>query len=859
MSSTRSTGGAGLALVLTRRFVRSGRLRTSSATVLVAAALVTAWYCLLQAQTLSGEQRVDRDLGIFGAAAGPVPPPLAPGSSARETLTQQMVPVAGPDAQVALVADIRVHDLQPGAVSLWEMGWEQAPFWRKFELLSGRWPRGAGEVVIVNPRRADRTPLPRTLRAYGGQARFTAVGTVDDRFSRQLGLLAGPGTWAGLSPRLAADNPNLVASPILYWDGQQPDRVLAALTTGLHGLPELNELSDRDSKTQGPKPDIAAEVRNSYLPRTSVAARQSKSWIAESPAGYTIPSILLPLAAVLLGVTMALRRLRPALSAMASVGVRKRTAVAGVTFAISGWFLAASGFGALLGLGIGSAAAYALSGVLSTPIPSLPPLAAPVARILLVTLAGCLAGGALAWRQAGTGLGSSSEVRSAGPDRHPRTAQLRSARRVAAALALGIAVFELRTLNSAPEAMLLAATLTIGVLLVLSDITPPVLQRLPERHLRTRLAKRQLVADTPRAVAAVAALTVLISLSTGFVALLDTMIRTAGTQVYPDVLPGQLELTGHATDVAPVPAGVLAVASTVPALRDQTPVKLHFLAQRGTAGQALAAEVRVDNQDGLVYAVDTRADAERLAGVTLDEDQRRTLESGGLVRWDQDGQVAPSAMLRLFRGDTPIGQPRTLPAARLTVPQARWQDGRRGVVLRDTANSLSFPVIAGALMYTRISDTDAGAARAAVEQAGLDVSTVLIYRQPPAPIPPVALYLTAAGVAAMALILTLSLTRAQVRTMRDYLGHLITLGLPVSWARSVVVQQHLVLVGVATVLGLALGLPTALLSAAVIPGFELSIPWRQLALLLAATYAAALLATLLASRRLTAGSRIRGR
>jgi hypothetical protein len=179
--------------------------------------------------------------------------------------------------------------------------------------------------------------------------------------------------------------------------------------------------------------------------------------------------------------------------------------------------------------------------------------------------------------------------------------------------------------------------------------------------------------------------------------------------------------------------------------------------------------------------------------------------------------------------------------------------------LTSTASKHRLPLATGSLMYTDISDSDAGAVRAAVERAGLDPAMITIRQTPPPPIPPLALYLTAAGLALMTLVVTLSLTRAQVRALRDYLGHLIALGVPLRWARSVVIRQHLLLLTLATILGLALGLPPVLLAAWLIPDSELSIPWQQLTVLLVAVYTSALLATYLSSRRLTARSRLGGR
>ncbi|MEO3926308.1 FtsX-like permease family protein [Micromonosporaceae bacterium B7E4] len=139
----------------------------------------------------------------------------------------------------------------------------------------------------------------------------------------------------------------------------------------------------------------------------------------------------------------------------------------------------------------------------------------------------------------------------------------------------------------------------------------------------------------------------------------------------------------------------------------------------------------------------------------------------------------------------------------------------------------------------------------------MDPRTARIHRPPPAPIPPIALNLTAVGVVILAIALTQTLTQTQIRSLRQHLGHLIALGLSTRWARTIVIRQHLVLTVLATAIGLLIGLPAALLAAWRIPGFALSIPWEQLAILTAAVYSSIAVAAVLATRRLTAADSVR--
>lgn len=817
------------ALVLARRFARSRSLRASTLIAFVAAAVVTALFVVLQAQTLTGDQIAERDLGRHGAFAGFGVGSVGPGSDARERLLGRVAPVAGQHADVALVAtDFTASQLTGEGVTLTEMAWHPRPFPAKFALQTGRWPQRPGEVAILNP--AGDTPSPERLSAYGDRVRLTVVGTVDDRFSRSVGLLAAPGTWAAMSPQLGKTNPILRAQPVLYWDGARPDAVLAELAGG------LREVLDDDVPAQ-----LAAAVRDTHTDRAALAARSGKSWIDEAPTGYTIPSLLLPLLAALLIFTGNARRLTPAVTTMTSVGMPRRVALAGVGIAVTGWCLVATLAGVAAGFGAGLGTAHLLSALLGLPEPAIPDPVAPGARLLLMTLAGCAVGVCL--------LGGGRGLRSA-----PGTTsgRWRDARHLLALAAFCVAFVRLSGIDSAPQAMLVAGILTAGVLLVLPDLVPALLRRLPERSLGERLAKRQLLGDRRRAVTVVGVLAVLLGLSTGFLALFDTMQRSAGDQQYAEVLPGQVKIADRTADVVPPPAAAVEAARTVAAAGRQQPVQLRFLAQVTESGE-VRAQVAAGYSPGLLLAAGSPRDVERLVGKRLNAPQARVLREGGALLWNRP--AAATAGLRMARDDGTAEDVTTVPAAHLPLRRATWNDGTAGVMLAHTAERLELPTVAGAVMYTGLSPAEADAVRAAVEQAGIDPKTAATYREPEPPIPPVALVFTAVGLALVALVVTLSLARAQARALRDHLGHLIALGVPPRWVRLVVVRQHLALLALAAVLGLALGLVTAMLAAWGMPEARLTVPWTQLAVLVTAVFAAVLLATLLSSRRVTAADR----
>jgi hypothetical protein len=89
-----------------------------------------------------------------------------------------------------------------------------------------------------------------------------------------------------------------------------------------------------------------------------------------------------------------------------------------------------------------------------------------------------------------------------------------------------------------------------------------------------------------------------------------------------------------------------------------------------------------------------------------------------------------------------------------------------------------------------------------------------------------------------------------VLTLRGYLGRLISVGLTTRWVRQVLLVQTAVVVGVSTVLALLVAIPPVLVATWRMPDLVLTIPWAWLGLTTGVFYAATVLATLLAARRL---------
>jgi hypothetical protein len=86
--------------------------------------------------------------------------------------------------------------------------------------------------------------------------------------------------------------------------------------------------------------------------------------------------------------------------------------------------------------------------------------------------------------------------------------------------------------------------------------------------------------------------------------------------------------------------------------------------------------------------------------------------------------------------------------------------------------------------------------------------------------------------------------------LRTYLGRLLAIGLPTHWARQVLAVEIAVVVGVSTLLALAIAIPSLVLAAYRIDSLTLRVPWPHLGVLLGTFYLATACATAISSRRL---------
>ncbi|WP_103531338.1 hypothetical protein [Streptomyces sp. SM11] len=837
-----------LAFRLARRLGRSRALIRSTLTVFVAAVFVMTMFIVLKTLSLSGAQVADRDMGRFDASVGYGSIQLPPGDDTFVPELRERLQQAGiTDTLVMLSAfDVQLDTTPARNVTMFEADWSSNPYPRRYDLQSGRWPTGPGEVVVTEPH--DVRTAPGKELTVLGDVRLKVVGTANDRNASTTNLLAGPGTWAALDENLVEGFPILATQPLLLWSGAEPKSGITAFSAAIRNW----------EKEQNRKSESDIAVANTLSLREEGSGEGF--WIEKTPAGYTVPALLVPLGAVLLVFGLNDRRFRRTAGSLTSLGISRRTAAAGLTLATLAWSLIAATAGAAAGLGVGAAARLLVSRLRERPAGPIDGLADPALRLLiLIVLTSLVAGLALARddrRHASAPANRDKTGRSTDEAATTKTSRrIRDTRQVLAVLAwCATAVYAVRV-DSPAMAMTLTGLVTVAVLLVIPEAFALTLKFIPEKGPRSRLARRQLAADSRRASASLAVLTVLFGASLGFLALLDTLLRTADTQRHPDVLSGQILLADSTSDrFAPTKSVLRAAEAT--GLLDGHP-RLEVTPAYTMDRNNVTRSATRPGSDTIFLTVKSPADAERLLGHSLGRDQLATLTAGGLLIWS-DAPGAPEGTsartsLVVHQDDKTLGRTPELPMVAVDAAPTQWRAGSDGIMLRSTASELRLPLPPqGPIMITGLADTQTEAVQQALITSGHDGRAARIYVPPEPAVAPAALLATAVALVVLVLATVLTAIRGQIRTLRGYMAGLTALGLPPAWTRRILLYQQAALIAVSTLLGLIIALLPTVIIANRISGFVLSVPWAQLATLLAAIYLAALLAATRSLLRLRA-------
>ena len=803
------------------RFMRGRRLLYSSLTVAVATAFLVATYMSLHALSPTTAQRVEQQLGRYGASVdlGGIVPDVQPGRRAPLDRLAAAADRAGlPDLDVEL-ASIDVQATVPGSPRVFytERDWTAEPLPGRYALSRGHWPSRPGEVTLTNPSALGVEALGE-LEVFSGRDTFVVVGLAADRYGVFPQVLAAPGTWATLDPSLARDFSATLATP----------RVYSSTTDTLRMARFVNAAVGHRSRLG--IADAAARVETaSSLARTAEAV-----WFERLPAAYRVPAVLLPLLAVLLMIALDDAWLRSRLLALTDAGVARLPAVYALMAAVLATAVVAAAVGAAVGGLTGLAARPLLSAV--HPLP-LSPLVAPVVPMLSavgVMLAGWL--GALAAMLFGR-----FERRGRSAMLGTRARRWRDIRRAAALTSACVAIVLAADLRTAAETMVLAACVASAAVLLAPDLVGWAAARLREPNYAALLAKRQLAADQRRATLVVAVMAVSLGLPLGFLTLLDTTLATEQSARVPDVAEGQLYLSGVGGFLHPPSRDVERIVAR---RLGPAPVAIGYLGSSN--GETRVTVPALD--DAFVLVVDDPAGAGALVGRRLTAAERRALLGGGLLAWD-----APARTQRLVvTHGRRVVRRAPLSSHPVPAPSAAWARGTRGVMLASTARALRFPLTRAATLYDGIGAEQADQARRAVADAGLDGHQVTVHEEPSPVVPRPAQAAAAIALALLVLCIGLSVARAQVAALDRYLRALLAIGIPPSWPRRVLLAQQAAALGLGTALALVVALPPVLAAAWRVPDVVLSIPWTSLVVVIATVHGSMAVVTVVAARSLRA-------
>lgn len=837
---------------LARKFIKSRSLALSTIVPFTTAVVVVAMFVVMKAFTLSGEQVVDRDLGRFSNALdmSRVAVSSPPGDDRLpEAVVAASQSTGVTDAVISLTSfDVRPDMPRPPLVLYVETDWSASPFPRRFSLDQGRWPERAGEVVLTSSLRAEVGEVS-SITALSGNVRFEVVGVATDNFDSFSRILAAPGTWRSFGEATRRNFSTVSASSTLYFNGA-PDPVLSRMT---------NLMTDGDFPSELSEREIRSQLADGLRTRANELTTDPRSWVERIPFAYQVPSLGLPLLAVLSVLGLNGRRFRVNVMILISVGVTRPIATAGVALAASFWTIVSTLGGLLVGVGLGAVARPVCDYFLAGPISPFPDVTPPALRLIGITAVTCMVAGLaliVAYRE------PRAETNPVGGtvDSSPRKSRLRnSARRVVinsitpvrrfAALVAGLSIVaQAAVLESAATAMIMAGSFGVVILLLIPDLVPAAIRRLPATGPRARLSKRQLVVDTGRAVAGVAVLSAALGVPLGMLTLLATLISTAQADSTPVVAPQQVVLSAPGGAFHP-PSREVVDAVTRKISFSEPAIRTGYLSTDNV-------KVTVEGSARTLLVVDTPDAAARLNNAPLGAEHVDTLRDGGVLVWEGEEQGQRALLVQdATSGEIIVSRTPPLPVRRIDF-QEPWNQPTSGLILTATARRLGLEVAEAAVVLTGVTDKEALRAEQAVIDSGLDPYQVGIYEPPePVRVPPV-YYTAALGLALVVLVTSMAVARTQVSALRGYVGRLIAVGLSRRWVRQVLLLQSCVVVGMSTVLGLVIAVLPVLVAVQRLPNFVLSIPWRWLGIVLVAFYAATTAATLLSSRRLRATDRL---
>jgi hypothetical protein len=818
--------------VTVRQAVRLGQRGVSpgpAIVVAVSAVFVIAMFVALSATNMSPAQERDKTLGRFTSAAGYGSASFGPGDDALvRDLTSSMQTAGARATMVSLttttlyVGGLSGESRQSARVE--EHPWSPN-YLPRYHLASGRWPSTPDEVALSG---TTSVALGAVLPVSGSAVKLTVVGLVNDDYSNQPAILAAPGTWRTLDPKLAQRFTLLRGQMAVFWAGGNDRAILKRIEAVIVQHRGKNSARIVHSGVQG-----------SYFPRSSFAVARSSPWVGNVPIGYTVPALFLPFLAAGFAFSMAQRRVRRLSRVSAALGLPPRVLVGGFGLTLIASLVLAAVVGGILGWGVAHLARPLLVSLAGRPVDLQVGVARPILRFTAITaLAGFIALGlVLRWGSRRSSISSAPEQAVAAPVEGGRTRpfwrlRITETRWLLALATVCYSAFRWPEIDSPAAAMAFSGYVLVAFLLVLPDLVAVAVRFLPESRWVPRLVRRRLQASPGSSVAVVGVVAVVVGMAFGYLALLETLVESSNSHHSARVAPGQVLVVNRDTDVITPPKETLDfVARTLPASAPYVDI---CSALEVSKDEQFVRGADIPNTSGRLLVAPDSAAVATMLGRKLTGAEASVLDRSGMIVWTGgliSGHAGDTTSLPLEIKNSKykvVGSTPPLPVVLTTVQPSQWQDRTVGMMIRRTADQLNLPVYRGARLYTQVPDSAVATLKRKVSAEGFDPDTVQTFKPPARIIPAAGLPAVALGLSFLMFAMATAATWSGARALRQFASLLVYLGISPARAKGVVMLQNTYLFLIALVFGGLLAVPPVLVLVVALPGYTFSIPWAEI-------------------------------
>jgi hypothetical protein len=725
----------------------------------------TATYWVANGFALSGQQIASRELGHFDHAVSLDVEPGDLSLSSVDRVTRALTAKGLQQTSIDIIStDIRPDQLsvKPTAgpqrvLSFIEAANLRADFPTRYHLTSGRWPRGAGDVIIT-PALRDRLQAA-TFTSFGGMATFRIVGTFDDRFATDAtAMLAAPGTWERI--------------PAAASKAFAPQGALRVMWTGPTSAATVDSVT-RSTLALAPPPGGNRPATD----RADLVQSRDQSLSDNQRLLFAYPLFLLSAMAGISVIRSNRRWARAYIRRCRDLGLPQRRVGLVMAAVLAGGALCAAASGIAAGAIAGSAVRnWALPHVLTQPVGPMRSLSPVITAALLLTAATLLA------------YALDTAV---SDDRRRRLTKTIDVvpwgliRRVLAVLAVlhGIQVADRSTVRF-DDLGGTGVLITAAAVFLAPDLMTVAHVGLPRRRPRTMVARRMIDADR----GALALVTMIVAVTVAFPVVTNSFNASARRSndagFVGMVRPHQLWVDGSDPRSNPRPIAS-AIAKAVPSssaidLRSASA----FVYPTGGKPVENTSIATVPNARDLVQMFGDKAWVRQMADY---------VSSGGIAFLD--GPVRP------VHSRNPKDANVKLPARTFGEKQTEFLAPFAGVMLADTAAKVGLTSVPLATIFAHLSKAQTDASITAVRDAGLDIRVLRFYTPPPKSKPTPESYFALGGLLVLASFLLTSLMRAVGERMRERSGQLLAVGFRRRWSASVAAIQ----LGLAVIVGIVTG------------------------------------------------------